>query len=273
MRAIIPCLMIGLVTGTSISAETPADRIRDLYEAVPYERVQASPQVDILAHIEQMRARKNSDEDEFAVPDLDMETVLRETETEDVLMNPGVLEAIARMPPDRAAEVLRMIEDRRAGLNPLQDVPALSMSEGEGRPESLALRGWRLYRDEAGAPFLERDGDDSSRVMLVPSMILADFGRVVSIQDDAEAFRMTLESGDVIEGEVREPLPLGGAEDAGDVQVTPEEVRNFSGTDPVRPQARPENVDGDVAVQTQLTVPPVRSLRPRLRPAGLPGNT
>jgi hypothetical protein len=129
MKVILPCLIIGLVTGTSISAETPADRIRDLYEAVPYDRVQASPQVDILAHIDHMRARKNSVEDEFAVPDLDMETVLRETKNEDILMNPGVLEAIARMSPERAAEVLRMIEDRRAGLDPLQDVPALSMSE------------------------------------------------------------------------------------------------------------------------------------------------
>jgi hypothetical protein len=244
MRAIIPCLMIGLVTGTSISAETPADRIRDLYEAVPYERVQASPQVDILAHIEQMRARKNSGEDEFAVPDLDMETVLRETETEDVLMNPGVLEAIARMPPDRAAEVLRMIEDRRAGLNPLQDVPALSMSEGEGRPESLALRGWRLYRDEAGAPFLERDGDDSSRVMLVPSMILADFGRVVSIQDDAEAFRMTRESGDVIEGEVREPLPLGGRKTPEMFRSRPKRCEIFQARTRFGPRRVPKTLTG-----------------------------
>ena len=271
MRALLPCLMIGLVSGASTSAETPADRIRDLYEAVPYDRVQASPQVDILAHIDQMRARRTSEEDGFAVPDLDMETVLRETETEDVLMNPGVLEAIARMPPERAAEVLRMIEDRRAGLNPLQDVPALSMSEEEGRPESLALRGWRLGRDEGGAPFLEREGDSASRVALVPSLILAAFGRVVSIQDDAEAFRLTLESGDVIDGEVRQPV-AAMEEDVSQDQTQVEEAGVVSVEAPVRPQARPDPVEGGANAQTPHVVPPVRSLRPKLRPEGLSGS-
>lgn len=271
MRRVLPGLMIGLLSGSLAWAESPADRIRDLYEAVPYERVQASPQADILAHIERMRARQEAPDAGFAVPELDLGAVLRETEGEDVLMNPRVLEAIARMPADRAAEVLRMIEDRRAGLNPVADVPALSMSDAP-LPESLALRGWRLDRDEAGAPFLEREGDSSSRVMLVPSMILADFGRVVSIRDDETAFQVTLESGDVIDGAVRQapseatPAVVAGPTDPGLV------VPRTPAAERVRPVARPLVADG-AAEPVRVATPPARSLRPRLRPAGLSGQT
>jgi len=272
MRPIFSYLLVGLVVGSPVWAESPAERIRDLYQSVPYERVRASPQVDILAHIEVMRERRHSEEDGFAVPDLDMETVLRENDGDDVLMNPGVLEAIARMPPERAAQVLRMIEDRRSGLDPLQDVPALSLSEDPDAPESLSLRGWQLDRDASGAPFLQNGQDAASRIMLVPSMVLANFGRVLSIQDDDEGFRVTLESGDVLEGEVAQTTPAPDL--AGAVQIAYAAVPGLSeGAETVRPKARPVPPDAGEVSASVSAVPPVSSLRPKPRPAGLGGET
>lgn len=280
MRAIIPCLLAGLVSGSQVWAESAAERIKDLYQSVPHDLVRASPQVDILAHIEGMRERRQSDEDEFAVPDLDMETVLRESGTEDVLMNPAVLEAIAKMPSERAAQVLRMIEERRSGLDPLQDVPSLSMSEDADQPESLSLRGWRLDRDPSGAPFLQNGEDASSRVLLVPSMILANFGRVMSIQDDNEGFRVTLESGDVLEGEIAqvslipdldldEPARSEEADGAVRTENAPVWAAEASGS--VRPRSRPASPETILDPPASNAVPPVIPLRPKPRPLGLGG--
>lgn len=276
MRAIFPCLVAGLIIGSQVWADSPAERIKDLYDTVPYDLVRASPQVDIRAHIEVMRERRHPDADEFAVPDLDMETVLRESGTDDVLMNPAVLEAIAKMPSERAAQVLRMIEDRRAGLDPLQDVPSLSMSEDSDPPESLSLRGWRLDRDVSGAPILQNGQDAASRVLLVPSMILANFGRVVSIQDDSEGFRVTLESGDVLEGEISRVslIPgieeLDGADEAGGADLS-EEAASLAteANGAIRPQARPAHSDAVAEPPTSNAVPPVISLRPKPRPVDL----
>lgn len=273
MKAIFPYVLAGLAAGSQSLAESPAERIKDLYKSVPYDLVRASPQVDILAHIEEMRVRRHSDANEFAVPDLDMETVLRESGADDVLMNPAVLEAIAKMPSERAAQVLRMIEDRRAGLDPLQDVPSLSMSEDAAPPESLSLRGWRLDRDADGAPFLQNGEDAASRVLLVPSMILANFGRVMSIQDDNEGFRVTLESGDVLEGEVAQVSlnpdneGLDGSEEAaGADRIESAPVRAAEPSGSVRPEARP-------APTASSPLPPATSLRPRLRPLDLGSST
>lgn len=274
MRTLSASMVIGLLVGAPLFAQTPAERIKALYDAVPYDRVKASPEVDILAHIDRMRTQEGDGAEAFAVPDLDLNTVFRETGDQDVLMNPGVLEAIARMTPDRAAQVLRMIEERRAGISPLEDVPPLSLSEEAETPTSLALRGWALRRDENGAPFLEREGDVSSRLMLVPSMILADFGRVVSIQDDEAGFRVTLESGDVLEGAIApRPQPAAAEALAADARTgtpeatTPEGAAGTGAGAALAPQASeaPPSEVAEAADRNAQT-PPSRSLRPVLRP-------
>jgi hypothetical protein len=165
-----------------------------------------------------------------------------------------------------------MIEDRRSGLDPLQDVPALSLSEDPDAPESLSLRGWQLDRDESGAPFIQNGQDAASRIMLVPSMVLANFGRVLSIQDDDEGFRVTLESGDVLEGEVAQATPAPDL--AGDVQIADAAVPGLSeGAETVRPKARPVTPDAGEVSDSVSAVPPVSSVRPKPRPAGLGGET
>lgn len=280
MRSIFPCLLVFLASGAQVFADSPAERIKDLYNAVPYDLVRASPQVDILTHIDVMRERRHPDTDDFAVPDLDMEIVLRDSGPDDVLMNPAVLEAIAKMPSERAAQVLRMIEDRRAGLDPLQDIPSLSMSEDSDPPESLSLRGWRLDRDANGAPVLQNGQDVTSRVLLVPSMILANFGRVSSIQDDTEGFRITLENGDILEGEIAQESLTSGFGDqnilsAGDMADQNEGPMPpvVEGGAAVRPGAGPAPSEVTTGSPPENVVPPVISLRPKLRPLGLGGPT
>lgn len=264
MRVILPCFLVGIATGTQLWADSPADLIRGLYKAVPQDRIRASPEADILAHIEGMRARRTFGEPSFAVPDLDIETVMQETGVEDVLMNPQVLEAIARMPADRAAQVLRMIQNRRDGLNPLENVPPLSLSEEVPKLKDLASRGWQLGRDADGAPILQNGEDATSRLPLVPRMVLADFGRVLSIQDDTEGFRITMEGGDVLEGEVhREELALV---ETGPVDPAPREDDATVGT-PGGGTVSPSTPDaGADHAGTGMSGPPLRSPRPRARP-------
>ena len=259
MKHHISYLVMGLIVAAPAFAETPSERIRGLYDGVPFDQVRASPQADIIAHIEEMRHRSSSDSALFAVPDLDIELFMRDADDQDVLMNPRVLEAIARMPSDRAAQVLRMIEDRRSGLSPLEDVPPLSMTDAGEAPESLSLRGWALERDQSGAPYIQSGDDAASRVMLVPSMILANFGRVLSIQDDRDGFRVTLESGDVLEGDVIVSAPADLASEG--------QVEWSAAGEPPLPDVGPAEVD-PTTISGELN-PVMRSLRPRPRPAGL----
>lgn len=259
MRVILPCFLVGIATGTQLWADSPADLIRGLYKAVPQDRIRASPEADILAHIEGMRARRTFGETSFAVPDLDIETVMQETGAEDILMNSQVLEAIARMSADRAAQVLRMIQSRRDGQNPLENVPPLSLSEEVPKLKDLASRGWQLGRDADGAPILQKGEDVAFRLPLVPRMVLADFGRVLSIQDDTEGFRITMEGGDVLEGEVhREELALV---ETGPVDPPPREDDATVGI-PGGGIVSPSTPDAG----TGMSGPPLRSPRPRARP-------
>jgi hypothetical protein len=283
MRISVKSIAIGLVFAGPALAEAPADRIRSLYESVPFERVNASPKADILAHIEEMGRRRSASPEALAVPDLDVGLLLRDRGATDVLMDPRVLEAIARMPPDRAAQVLRLIEDHRAGINPVEDVPSLSLSAPE-EPESLPLRGWVLARDENGAPYIQNGEDASSRLPIVPSMILGDLGRILSIQDDAEAFRVTLESGDVLEGEPRAPAPpeepphAVAPEPAGSPELAAPSGEPGLRSSP-RPRPRPEGLvtqsRSDTAVletaASAASDTAVPRVRPRARPAGLGG--
>lgn len=273
MRPIVPCLLFGILVGVGASADSPADRISALYQAVPFERVRASPEVDILAHIDGMRLRREPTERVFAEPDVDIGALLREAEPNDALMKPGVLEAIARMPADRAALVLRMIEDRRAGLDPLRDVPSLSAPGRETSAAGPSLQGWRLDRDDAGAPFLQYGEDRGSRIGIVQDMVVANFGRVLELQDDSEGFRVKLESGHVLVGEIRqaEPSPAeGGA-------AGPDGVRSLPAfyapeiTDKVRPVLRPASVEVRPADPERRSGPPAASPRPKARPDMLPG--
>lgn len=289
------CLAATLIAGQAC-ADSVSDRIRDLSLAVPFEAVNASPQDDILAHIAEMGRRRAAPATEFAVPDLDLETLMKSQGASDVLMDPRILEAISRMPADRAAQVLRLIEDRRAGLNPLQDVPSLSLRDddsGAQGPQSLALRGWVLDRDTSGAPFIQNGQDSASRILIVPSMILGDLGRVVAVQDDVLAFRLTLESGDVLEGEPLRPIEAESGASALDAspQGDPGSASSGAGSDgasgatgidgSLRPKARPEGLAeratairekaavSEPVAQSSDSASVVKSLRPRLRPAGL----
>ena len=301
MRRHISLLAMGLLSTTPVLAEAPSARIRALYASVPEDRVRASPRADILSHIDEMGRRRATAGEALAVPELDVELILRRGGASDLLMEPRVLEAIARMPPGRAAEVLRLIEDHRSGRNPVSDVPPLSRSD-PGQAESLPLRGWVLARDGNGAPFIQNGDDPASRLLILPSMILGDLGRILSIQDDPEAFRVTLESGEVLEGDVRvaPPAERAGAEAADppaaervmddSVQGTaaaPAGPEASPGPDSApasspRPRSRPAGLLVSAAPETALT--PVRAaspgpgpdggallLRPRPRPAGLGG--
>jgi hypothetical protein len=282
MRRQISLLAVSLISGTPLMADAPAAQIRALYEAVPESRVRASPRADILSHIEQMAQGRAAGAETLAVPELDIELLLRQLGDADVLMEPRVLEAIARMPPSRAAEVLRLIEAHRSGRNPVSDVPPLSLSE---ETESLPLRGWVLSRDENGAPYIQNGDDPASRLLILPSMILGDMGRIVSIQDDESAFRVTLETGDTLEGEVR-VLPVEpSAEIAAGEADAPPEISSGPAPAPassLRPRPRPTGLVGATAPQpaqpdaTQVSATAVpgdaitRS-RPRARPEGLGG--
>lgn len=239
MRKPVFIIIAAALVAPSARAEGPADRIRSLYEAVPFERVRASPGADILAHIEEMGRRNAAAPEALAVPDLDLSLILRDGGGADVLMDPRVLEAIARMPPDRAAETLRIIEAHRNGQNPVEDVPPLSLS-GDEPAESLSLRGWTLGRDPNGAPYIQNGADAASRLLIVPSMILGDLGRILSIQDDPSGFRVTLESGEVLEGEVRATTP----EEVAVVtdQSLLESVPATAPTTSLRPLPRPEGL-------------------------------
>lgn len=265
MKRHISLLAIGLLSATPVQAEGPSAQIRALYDSVPEDRVRASPQADIQSHIEEMGRRRATDGDPLAVPELDVELILRQVGASDVLMEPRVLEAIARMPPGKAAEVLRLIEDHRAGRNPVSDVPALSLSK-EPEAESLPLRGWVLARDENGAPYIQNGDDPASRLLIVPSMILGDLGRILSIQDDPEGFRVTLESGEVLEGEVRVAAPAEAPAPQSAYEAERDATGEVGGPDTVpagaAPPAPQEAASGPVTA-------PASSLRPRPRPAGL----
>ena len=265
MRRHISLLAIGLLSAAPVQAEAPSAQIRALYDSVPEDRVRASPQADILSHIEEMGRRRATDGEPLAVPELDVELILRQVGASDVLMEPRVLEAIARMPPGRAAEVLRLIEDHRSGKNPVSDVPPLSLSE-EAETESLPLRGWVLARDENGAPYIQNGDDPASRLLIVPSMILGDLGRILSIQDDPEGFRVTLESGEVLEGEIRVVAPADAPAPESAEKAANEATSEADGGATVMagaaPSAPQEAASGQVAA-------PASSLRPRPRPAGL----
>jgi hypothetical protein len=291
MRTFLPILVCGLTSlGAVATAQTPSDRIRALYDEVPYELVRASPEADIVAHIREMGRRKSLQDNAFAVPDVDIETLLRDRGQEDVLMDPRVLEAIARMPPGRAAEVLRQIEERRAGPDPLQDIPPLSLEAQDLAPDSLALKGWVLERDASGAPYMQLGSDVASRIMIVPSMILGDLGRVISVQDDDAAFRVTLETGDSLEGDLRVLMPET-TEIPGEIPLPADEGEGLivevgmANADTIRPRARPEGLRSPVAVAEVVTVSDAAAtgastgdqtvqtptIRPKQRPAGLGG--
>lgn len=291
-------------------AETPSERVRALYQEVPFESVRASPSTDIKTHIEEMVRRRNAPETSLVVPDLNLEMILQQTNPADILMDPRVLEAISRMPPDRAATVLRMIEDRRSGLNPLADVPSLSLRDGSApmeEPESLGLRGWVLDRDPNGAPFIQLGADGASRILILPGMILGDMGRVVSLQDDPDGFRLILESGDMLEGVIQptpalpgDPAPQGLADEPSSgliIRGGPDTEGEVAAAQPsagrpdttpdigrIRPQARPERdlqaasppepvavVRGEGGAAVEALAPVVGRVRPRMRPAGLDG--
>lgn len=298
MRLLFPIIVIVVVGGQgaaqttdsqttdsqTTSSKTTADQIRSLYVSVPFDLVRASPQADIAFHLEEMGRRRAAPDDSFAVPDLDIQTILRDQGSQDVLMDPRILEAIARMPPGRAAEVLRLIEDHRAGLDPLNNVPALSLPE-EAEPVNLSLKGWALERDASGAPYIQLGSDPASRLMIVPSMILGDMGRVLTVQDDVDAFKVTMETGDVLEGEVCKtagssdvdpasdgvdtagiPAPDVPAPDGPSPDGSEEDQAAVSGailTSP-RPRARPEGVAAPAI--TGPAVPKEPPVRPKPRP-------
>lgn len=289
MRAFLPILVCGAASlSAAASAQTTSDRIRALYDEVPYELVRASPEADILAHLQEMGRRKSVQDTAFAVPDVDIETLLRDRGQEDVLMDPRVLEAIARMSPERAAEVLRLIEGGEVGAETPGDIPALSLDAEDQGPDSLALKGWVLERDPSGAPYIQLGSDVASRLLIVPSMILGDLGRVSSVQDDEAAFRVTLETGDILEGAVRTPAPVAEALEAelaapareGEIRVIELNGENIN---IVRPRARPEGLRGPApgaetakgseaaAAGTPTAGQTAALIRPRQRPAGLGG--
>ncbi|PTX52533.1 hypothetical protein IQ03_01214 [Gemmobacter caeni] len=248
----VGCVLSGPAIAQTTAPDPVRDRIRALAQAVPFEAVNASPREDIIAHIGGM-GQRNTDGSAFAVPDLDLELIMSSGSGSDVLMDPRILDAISRMPAERAAQVLRLIEDRRNGVTPLQDIPSLSGRDaqgGEREPQTLALRGWALDRDPSGAPFIQNGADTTSRIMIVPSMILGDLGRVLSVQDDETAFRVTLESGDVLEG----PLLI-----ANSGEETEDEASASASTEAAAP--------AEVALPTSSA--PTRSLRPLPRPEGL----
>jgi len=281
------CLLAGQAAGQSAGPEPVRDRIRALAQGVPFEAVNASPRDDILAHIEGM-GRRGAATAAFAVPDLDLDLIARSEAGVDVLMDPRVLDAISRMAPERATQVLRMIEDRRNGVTPLQDIPSLSGRETDGvqEPRSLALRGWSLDRDPSGVPFIQNGSDLTSRIMIVPSMILGDHGRVLSVQDDEAGFRVTLEGGDVLEGVPKAPVADSGSDtEAAAAEAAPlSDVTNGPSADPsgaptrsVRPRARPEGLssaqtkaDGPVTSESTASES-LSGIRPRPRPADLAG--
>jgi len=240
-----------------------------------------------MSHIQEMGRRKATQNEAFAVPDIDIETLLRDRGKEDLLMDPRVLEAIARMQPDRAAQVLRLIEDKRAGLDPLQDIPSLSLDAKDPVPESLALKGWILKRDASGAPYMQLGSDVASRILIVPSMILGDLGRVTSVQDDPGGFRVTLETGDTLEGEVTTAQHVIGDPsseltadpDFGGEQVMP---AGGAGRDIIRPRARPEGLriipdpsesNGLDVLLVEEVVRAAATIRPKQRPADMGGET
>jgi hypothetical protein len=237
------------------------DRIRDLAQAVPFEAINASPRNDIQTHIEMMSLRGSGSE-AFAVPDLDLDLIASGSWGTDILMDTRVLDAISRMPPDRATQVLRLIEDRRSGVAPLPGIPSLSGRGPEtvaGEPQTLALRGWVLDRDMSGAPFIQNGTDIASRIMILPSMILGDLGRVISVQDDATAFRVTLESGDTLEGAINHNL----SEIA---EIADEDTAEVGSGDTSQVAVDPSS--SQLSARTSQTAP-TRSLRPRQRPEGL----
>jgi hypothetical protein len=266
MRLLFPIVVVGVFAGGLVTAQTAADQtaadqtaadqIRSLYESVPFDLVRASPEADIAAHLEEMSRRRAAPDDSFAVPDLDIQTILRDQGSQDVLMDPRILEAIARMPPGRAAEVLRLIEEHRAGLDPLNNVPALSLPE-ETEPVNLSLKGWVLDRDASGAPYIQLGSDPASRLMIVPSMILGDMGRVLTIQDDMDAFRVTMETGDVLEGGVRKTAGSSDPDPASDGVET-------AGI-PAPDVPSPDGTEDQAAVSGAV----LSSIRPRARPEGL----
>lgn len=278
-------------------AETPSERVRALYQEVPFESVRASPSTDIQTHIEEMVRRRNAPETSLVVPDLNLEMILQQTNPADILMDPRVLEAISRMPPDRAATVLRMIEDRRSGLNPLADVPSLSLRDGSApmeEPEGLGLRGWSLDRDPNGAPFIQLGADSASRILILPGMILGDMGRVVSLQDDPDGFRLILESGDMLEGDLlpaaalsEDPMPRGlVGESRSDLipqagpavadEVAVDEVAVVHPPDRGPEIAPPPDpvpvVRGEEQTPVVVLAPAAGQVKPRMRPVGLGGS-
>lgn len=237
------------------------DRIRDLAQAVPFEAINASPRNDIQAHIKRMSLRGSGSE-AFAVPDLDLDLIASGSWETDILMDTRVLDAISRMPPDRATQVLRLIEDRRSGVVPLPGIPSLSGRGPEtvaGEPQTLALRGWVLDRDLSGAPFIQNGTDIASRIMILPSMILGDLGRVISVQDDVTAFRVTLESGDTLEGAINPSFAEIG-------DMVDGETEDVVSDDAPQMAADPSAVELTIPISQTA---PTRSLRPRPRPEGL----
>jgi hypothetical protein len=286
MRIVLPVLVYCAVTfGVAASAQTASDSIRSLYDGVSHDRIQASPQADIISHIQEMGQRKEMKDSAFAVPEIDMEILLQDRGQEDALMDPRVLEAIARMPRDRAAQVLRLIEERRSGLKPLQDIPPLSLDDGDPVPDSLALKGWVLERDASGAPYIQLGSDAASRILIVPSMVLGDLGRVTAVQDDTDGFRVTLETGDTLEGEVMTAQPLNtepSSEDTAALSGVTEVIAvSRAGKDIIRPRARPEGllIAREMPDAKAADLPPDEevavsaTIRPKRRPADLSGET
>lgn len=257
-------LTAGASTGT---AETVSDRIAEMSRETRFEAIKTSPDEGIANRVKAIRLRGSERAESFAEPELDIEKFVREDPSR-ALMNPDVLDALARMPRDQAADVLRMIEDRRSGLDPLSDIPSLSMSgktpesPEKNDPESLSLEGWNLMRDASGTPFVQFREDAVSRIEISKNMVLGDLGRVKDVVDSADTFEVRLETGDVISGTPRGSGPRGSEQISREDESLPE-----TDTKPSRQDKDPGNTSPRASPGSRLAVSV--SLRPRARPQDL----
>lgn len=161
-----------------------------------------------------------SSADRVAISDMTITDALREVgsrsadiddETKFILLNIGTpSQAEPRINPLKSDRIslVQEVSGRLPSLSDVQNgtarIPSPSTPPDEffddfSGPKNIFLTGWELVRDGEKI-FVQRTGDNVSRIEVRSGMILGEFGRVMAIRSTKAAFYIVLESGDKIKG-------------------------------------------------------------------------
>lgn len=136
-----------------------------------------------------------------------------------------------------------------------------------GDGSNLALRGWRLDYDGTNIRAYH-ENTPGSGLIVVPDMVMGEFGRVVDIRQSGDDIAVAFESGDILKTENSSHFangipPLGGSLDKADSSTKTSEEPKAAG------EILMTRREAALQVENSAAVPPTASLRPVTRPANL----